>query len=44
MNAAVIATTFGVVFLAELPDKTSLASLVLATLADLTPEAVATLA
>ncbi|MBS2961948.1 TMEM165/GDT1 family protein [Actinocrinis puniceicyclus] len=31
MNAAVIATTFGVVFLAELPDKTALASLVLAT-------------
>jgi Ca2+/H+ antiporter, TMEM165/GDT1 family len=31
VNAAVIATTFGVVFLAELPDKTALASLVLAT-------------
>ncbi len=31
MNAAIIATTFGVVFLAELPDKTALASLVLAT-------------
>lgn len=31
MNAAVIATAFGVVFLAELPDKTALASLVLAT-------------
>ena len=31
MNAAVIATTFGIVFLAELPDKTALASLVLAT-------------
>lgn len=31
MDAAVIATTFGVVFLAELPDKTALASLVLAT-------------
>ena len=31
MNAAVIGTTFGVVFLAELPDKTALASLVLAT-------------
>ncbi len=31
MNAAVIATTFGVVFLAELPDKTALASLILAT-------------
>lgn len=31
MNAAVVATAFGVVFLAELPDKTALASLVLAT-------------
>jgi putative Ca2+/H+ antiporter (TMEM165/GDT1 family) len=31
VNAAVIATTFGVVFLAELPDKTALASLVLVT-------------
>lgn len=31
MDAAVIATTFAVVFLAELPDKTALASLVLAT-------------
>jgi putative Ca2+/H+ antiporter (TMEM165/GDT1 family) len=31
MDAIVIATTFAVVFLAELPDKTSLASLVLAT-------------
>lgn len=31
MNAAVIGTAFGVVFLAELPDKTALASLVLAT-------------
>jgi putative Ca2+/H+ antiporter (TMEM165/GDT1 family) len=31
VNAAVVATTFGVVFLAELPDKTALASLVLAT-------------
>jgi putative Ca2+/H+ antiporter (TMEM165/GDT1 family) len=31
VNAAVIATTFGIVFLAELPDKTALASLVLAT-------------
>ncbi len=31
MDAAVAATTFGVVFLAELPDKTALASLVLAT-------------
>jgi putative Ca2+/H+ antiporter (TMEM165/GDT1 family) len=31
VNAAVIATAFGVVFLAELPDKTALASLVLAT-------------
>ena len=31
MNAAVIATAFGIVFLAELPDKTALASLVLAT-------------
>lgn len=31
MNAAIIATTFGIVFLAELPDKTALASLVLAT-------------
>jgi Ca2+/H+ antiporter, TMEM165/GDT1 family len=31
VNGAVIATTFGVVFLAELPDKTALASLVLAT-------------
>ena len=31
MNAAVAATAFGVVFLAELPDKTALASLVLAT-------------
>lgn len=31
MNAAVSATTFGVVFIAELPDKTALASLVLST-------------
>ena len=31
MDAIVIATTFAVVFLAELPDKTALASLVLAT-------------
>jgi Ca2+/H+ antiporter, TMEM165/GDT1 family len=31
MNIAVTATTFGLVFLAELPDKTALASLVLAT-------------
>jgi putative Ca2+/H+ antiporter (TMEM165/GDT1 family) len=31
VNAAIIATTFGIVFLAELPDKTALASLVLAT-------------
>ena len=31
MDAAVIATTFAVVFFAELPDKTALASLVLAT-------------
>lgn len=31
MNAAVTATTFGVVFVAELPDKTALASLVLST-------------
>jgi len=31
VDAAVIATTFAVVFLAELPDKTALASLVLAT-------------
>lgn len=31
MNAAVMATTFGVIFIAELPDKTALASLVLST-------------
>ena len=31
MDVAVVATTFGVVFLSELPDKTALASLVLAT-------------
>jgi putative Ca2+/H+ antiporter (TMEM165/GDT1 family) len=31
VNAAVMATTFGVIFIAELPDKTALASLVLST-------------
>src|ERR1700750_2761217 len=31
MNLAVLATVFGVVFVAELPDKTALASLVLGT-------------
>jgi putative Ca2+/H+ antiporter (TMEM165/GDT1 family) len=31
MNLAVLATVFGVIFVAELPDKTALASLVLGT-------------
>jgi len=31
MNLAVLATVFGIIFVAELPDKTALASLVLGT-------------